>query len=333
MSTTLYVREQGALVRKDHYQVVVTLGKEELHRAPIANLEQLVLMGNVQMTTPAAVMLMREGIDIVFMGMHGGFRGRAQYSGSKLARIRLMQLRLCDDMHRSLDIARAVVIGKITNQRVVLQRRAQGDPEVQSLLSSMLDMSRAAAGANNIDQLRGYEGKAAAYYFEAFRRMMNPDWGFKGREYHPPPDPFNALLSFTYTMLLKDVEAKIQLVGLDPYLGFFHALGYDRPGLALDMMEEFRPSIADSVVLNLLSREQITLDDFDHTNNPNAPVRMRKDAIQDLVAAYEQRMATKVFHPLANGETNYRRAVELQVRQMTHLIVGETDRYQPLTMK
>src|SRR5690606_19743918 len=112
-------------------------------------------------------------------------------------------------------------------------------------VGGMMNMLQAASGAANLDQLRGYEGKAAAFYFEGIKTFFEPEWNFKAREYYPPPDPANAMLSFAYTMLMKDVETKIQLVGLDPYLGFYHMLGYNRPALALDLMEEFRPTISD----------------------------------------------------------------------------------------
>lgn len=328
----VYVREQGAMVRKDGHQLRVTQGKQELFTIPLANLEQLVLLGNIQITTQAAVMLMQERVDVVFMSQFGKYRGRLLLVGSKFAELRHAQLRLVDDEPLSLRIARQIVAGKITNQRVLLQRRASSAPTAGAVdgMGQMLDR---AVRATSLDQLRGYEGKAAAYYFGALREFFPREWGFKTREYYPPPDPANALLSFAYTMLLKDVEAKVQLVGLDPYLGFFHALGYDRPGLALDIMEEFRPSIADVVVLMLVSNQTITVDDFEWTNNDTFPVRMSKSAIDVLVEAYEARMMDEIYHPLANGQTNYRRALELQVRQMARLVRGEQETYQALTMR
>ncbi len=329
----VYVKEQGAMIRKDNQQLRVTQGKHELFKIPLANLEQLRLMGNVQITTQAAGLLMNEGVDVVFLSMYGRYRGRLLQVGSKFAQLRHMQLRLCDDETRALAIAQEVVIGKINNQRVVLQRRADRNPTMKSLLQGMQQMLRQASQAHSLDQLRGYEGKAGAYYFEAVKAFFHPEWGFKERAYHPPPDPANALLSFAYTMLLMDVEAKIQLVGLDPYLGFFHALGYNRPGLALDVMEEFRPSIADVVVLGLVDGGYITLDDFEWTNKPQMPVRMSKAAIDVLVEAYEARLADRVHHPLANGQTDYRRAIELQVRQMARIVRGEQGDYHALAMR
>ena len=329
----VYVREQGAMIRKDNEQLRVTRNNQELFAIPLADLEQLILLGNVQITTPAAVLLMREGVDVVFMSQYGKYRGRLVMMGSKFAQLRHMQLRMCDDEGRSLAAAREIVIGKINNQRVLLQRRSDRSARMGPAVEGMAQMLQGATQARSLDQLRGYEGKAAAYYFEGIKSLFHPDWGFQARAYYPPPDPANALLSFAYTMLLKDVEAKIQLVGLDPYLGFFHALGYDRPALALDVMEEFRPTIADVVVLGLVSNEQITLEDFEATNNPDLPVRLSKRGIDTLLEAYEARLADRVYHPLQGGQVDYRRALELQVRQMARVVAGEQKSYEPLVMK
>lgn len=331
--TVVYIREQDAIVRKRGEQIIVTQGEAITLRIPLANLDQLVLMGNAQMTTQAAAMLLKNDIDVVLMSKYGKFRGRLLATQSKYADMRLRQLRLCDNPQQSLKIARGVVIGKITNQRVVLQRRFETGRETRRTLDGMLKMQRAAEQARDLDQLRGYEGKAGAFYFEGMRTLFEPEWGFKTREYYPPPDPANCLLSFAYTLLLKDVEAKIQLVGLDPYLGFFHALGYNRPALALDLMEEFRPSIADIVVLTLVRGGQITLDDFVVTGKPEMPVRMSDQAISILVAAYEERLEDRVLHPLANGQTRYRNAIELQVRQMARIVRSEADDYAALELK
>lgn len=331
--SVVYVREQNAVIRKNGELLRVTAGEEVLFTIPLANLEQLVLMGNAQLTTPAAILLLRTGVDVVFMSRYGKYRGRLVTMESRFAELRHAQLRLCDDEGRCLHIAAQIVAGKVNNQRVVLQRRAGEDTRAAQALDGMMQMLHMAGQSATLDQLRGYEGKAAAYYFDGIKTFFTPDWGFKTREYYPPPDPANALLSFAYTLLLKDVEAKIQLVGLDPYLGFFHTIGYSRPALALDVMEEFRPTISDIVVLNLVRSEQIILDDFDWTNDPERPVRMSREAVDKVVAAYEQRLEERVFHPLANGQTNYRRAIELQVRQMARVVRQEAESYEPLVMR
>ncbi len=327
------VRNQGAVVRKNGDGLRVTEGEGELFKIPLADLDQLVLWGNVQLTTQAAVLLLRARVDVVFLSRYGKYRGRLLALESKFAELRHQQLRLCDDTTRSLNIAQAIVAGKIANQRVVLQRRAEEDSNAEQALQGMMAMLQRATAARDLDQLRGFEGKAAAFYFDGIRTFFTPDWGFQTRNFHPPLDPANALLSFVYTRLMTNVEAKIQLVGLDPYLGFLHTLGYDRPSLALDMMEEFRPMVADIVVLTLVRSGTITLADFRRTNDEEHPVRMERAAMDTVTAAYQDRLADRHYHPLANGQTDLRRAFELQVRQMARVVRGEADHYEPLVMR
>lgn len=329
----VYIREQGTIVRKSGQQLRVMQGQKVLLRIPLADLEQLIIVGNIQLTTPTAVLLLRSDVDVVFMSTYGKYQGRLSRNESRFAELRHQQLRLCDDEQRSLDIALQIVSGKIANQRVVLQRRADEDRQAERELRGMLQMKQRAESARNLDQLRGFEGKAAANYFAGVRTYFTPDWGFQSRQYYPPPDPANALLSFAYTLLLKDTVACIQLVGLDPYLGFFHTLGYNRPALALDIMEEFRPAVADIVVLSLVLNQQITLADFEWRDDPDLPVRMTPAAVEMLIAVYEQRMAETIYHPLANGETSYRRALELQARRIARVIRGEDPLYEPLVMR
>lgn len=331
--SVVYVRENGAVVRKDGEQLKVTQGEQTLFTIPLANLDQLIIMGGAQLTTQAAVFLLRSQVDVVFMSAYGKYRGRLLANESRQAELRHRQLRLVDDEYRVLDIATRIVAGKIANQRVVLQRRVEEDASAAPALQGMLNMLDAALQARNLDQLRGYEGKAAAYYFSGVRGFFEPEWGFRERAYYPPPDPANAMLSFAYTLLMKDVEAKIQLVGLDAYLGFFHMLGYNRPALALDLMEEFRPTIADVVVLTLVRSQAITLDDFEWTQREELPVRMTRRAVDALVQAYEERLRDRVYHPLANGQVDYRRAIEYQARHMTQVIRGDTATYEPVVMR
>jgi CRISP-associated protein Cas1 len=331
--SVVYVREQGAMIRKNGEQLRVTLGEETRFHVPLADLDQLVIVGNVQLTTPTAVMLLRSDVDVVFMSTYGKYRGRLSRNESRFAQLRHMQLRLCDDDRRSLQVALQIVRGKIANQRVVLQRRADEDRAAANELRGMLKMARQAEHARDLDQLRGYEGKAAANYFAGVRTFFTEDWGFQTRRYYPPPDPINALLSFAYTLLLKDAVASIQLVGLDPYLGFFHALGYNRPVLALDIIEEFRPAVADIVVLTQTVNQHISLADFDWTGEPDLPVCMTPPAVDRLIAAYEQRMSEKIYHPLANGETTYRRALELQSRRFARVIEGTDPAYEPVVIR
>src|SRR5690606_14217714 len=187
--SVVYVREQNAVVRKQGELLRVTVGEDVLFTIPLANLEQLVLMGNAQLTTPAAILLLRTGVVVVFMSRYGKYRGRLVAMESKFAQLRHAQLRLCVDEGKCFHIATQIVTGKVNSQRVVLQRRASEDSRTAQALDGMMRMLRMAGQATTLDQLRGYEGKAAAYYFDGIKTFFASEWGFKVREYFPPPDP------------------------------------------------------------------------------------------------------------------------------------------------
>lgn len=330
---TVYVREQGAVVRKQGERLEVTQEREAIDSIPLVQVDQLALVGNVQLTTPAAALLLERGVDVVYLSKYGKFRGRLMHSGSRMARLRHRQMQVASDESRALPIARAIVLAKIENQRVVIQRRASRVRGARRALRGMMGMRQRAASTRALDSLRGFEGKAGAYYFQAIRSLLPGDWGFEKRAYHPPPDPANALLSFGYTLLLKDVSAAIQMVGLDPYIGCFHVLGYDRPALALDLMEELRPIIVDSMFLDIVVNQRLAPKDFERTRDPQRPCLLGEHGVRLVVEAYEQRLQSPVTHPLAGGETHYRRAIELQARQLARVIRGEDRAYEPLRIK
>ncbi len=334
----VYVERQGATVNRSGNLLRVVFKGQDIERIPIAELEQLILMGNVQVTTQAMTLLCANNVDVIFLSRFGTFKYSGCRSESRQAERRFKQYQLLADEARTLAIAREIVKGKINNQRVLLQRRVRTDPRLKALVDRMRDMLLRAESAVDFDQLRGFEGQAAKLYFEGLRSYFGPDWNFQTRAYHPPPDPANALLSFVYMRLMRDVEAQIQIVGLDPYLGFFHALGYDRPGLALDLMEEFRPAIADVVIFGLLRNDGITPQDFEFTNRAEQPVRMKPEVMKRVTLAYEARLLERVFHPASGpgatgGQVEYRYAIELQVREMARVVSNEGGVYRPLMLQ
>lgn len=337
--TTVYVREQGAVVRKRGERLVVTKDHQELMDLPLMHVRQLAVVGNVQLTTQAVAALLQNDVDVVFFSLRFKFRGRLMATGSKFAQLRHAQLQAMSDEARALEIARQVVMGKLTNQRVILQRQlasgAQGaarDALTQGVMG-IAAMREGAGRADSLDSLRGYEGKGGAYYFAAFKALLDPGWGFQGRAYYPPPDPINSALSLGYSLLLKDAIAAVQLVGLDPYLGFFHAIEYARPSLALDVMEEFRPILVDTLVLELVNRRRLTPADFVRTGRKERPVEMSEAGLELFLRAYEERLETRVRHPITGDQVTYRRCLELQVRQLGGIVLGKAERYVPVTIR
>ena len=338
MMATVYVRDQGAVVRKRGGRLLITKDGRRLQAIPLVHVDQLVLIGNVQLTTPAAAELLNRGVDIVFFSRYFKFRGRLLHTGSKFAQLRHRQLQVMNDEGACLSIARAVVMGKLMNQHALLRHQAATvqDPMIQQgipqALTGIRSMLQAAREARTLDSLRGYEGRAGRYYFGAFRLLLRQDLGFQGRAYHPPPDPVNALLSLGYALLLKDITAAVQLVGLDPYLGFFHAIDYGRPSLALDMMEEFRPLVVDPMVLTLVNERRLTERDFRWTNDPRRPVRLSDRGSEVVLRAYEHEIHAEIYHPGVGQKVTYRRCFELQVRQLARVVLGQASGYRPVVL-
>lgn len=337
--TVLHIREQGAMVRKDGERIHVTqkdtASQQQILLAggPIRELSQIVLYGNVQVTTQAVALLLEHEVDLVFLSLYGKFRGRLTKSGSKFARLRHAQLRLTGDDNRALAVAQQIVHAKLANQRNLLQEIANrgGEPSlIQRLQQSSLRISamqQASTQATDADTLRGFEGQAAAAYFAAVGALLAPSRNFAGRQYFPAPDPFNALLSFGYALLMKDCSAALQIVGLDPYLGCFHALEYDRPSLTLDLMEEFRPLVVDRTMLALVQTGLLTPAHFTRTQRSQRPVELGPALIPKVIAAYEQRMASQIVHSPSGAQTTLRRCLELQARLFARVVIGENNTY------
>jgi CRISPR-associated protein Cas1 len=338
---TYYVSEQGAVVRKQDERLLVTKdqpgGRVLISEIPMHQLEQLVVMGNVQLTTQSVAVLLQSGVDTVFMTSRGRVRGRLVANESAFAELRLKQLQAMSDDAANLELARQIVLGKLANQRSLL---AQGRPTAGGTVAGgpvgvavrgIAAMMEQAVGAGNADSLRGYEGKAGAYYWPAFKALLRRDYGFNQRIYHPSPDPVNALLSFCYSLLLKDVLAAVRLVGLDPYLGFFHTVQYGRPSLALDLMEEYRPAI-DRMVLDLLNTDAIQERDFAATSAPERPLELREGSLRRVIEQYETRITALTRYPFTGEQTMLRRCIELQTRQMARVIKGEQPAYKAMAL-
>lgn len=330
--TILYVQEQGALVRREGEEVRVTLEKQVLARLPVREVEQVVLCGNVQLTTQAAALLLQHEVDVVFLSFHGAFRGRLIREGSKFARLRHAQLQLAADERRSLAVARGIVAAKLSNQRNLLRRLAEelrpvAAPRLLEAAEGIERMRRDGRLAQDADALRGYEGKAGAFYFAAIAALLDRSWSFVGRKYYPVPDPFNAALSFGYALLQKDIAAAVQLVGLDPYLGCFHTMQYDRPSLVLDLMEEFRPLTVDQAVLGLVLAGKLKPDEFTFTDNPERPVELGDALIPRLIQAYEAAATRVIVHSPSGQKQVVRRCYELQARLFARTVMAAREEY------
>lgn len=342
---TVYITDQGTQLHKEGHRLVVMKGSRRVDEIRTGDLSQIVLMGNITLTPPVMDHLIRDRVDTVFMTMRGRFRGRLMTEYTKNVTLRQQQYQRLSDHDFCLATGRLVVAGKIENMRLFLLRynRRLRREELGRTATRLRSAGEMLAEARDLDQVRGLEGTAARIYFSVFQHLIqNPDFAFKGRNRRPPRDPVNALLSFAYTLLANAVETQINVVGLDPYLGALHAVEYGRPSLVCDLVEEFRPFLADGLVLALLNRRAITPEDFVHRKvreppfvdeedlKENRPVTMKPEVMRAVIQSWENRLATRVKYFLTGEMLTYRYILEQQVRQYARYIMGKTGTYRPV---
>lgn len=327
----LVVQTPGAQVGQRGEQLVVSIKGEEARKIPGQQVRSIYMYGAVQMTAQAVATCLELGIDVAWFSPAGRFLGLLRGLPASGVDARRGQYRLFELPGVRLQLARETIRAKIHNQRVMLMRNGEVPERVLQLLAGFRD---ATAGARDATELLGIEGNAAALYFEQFESMLKQrqDWDFewRGRNRRPPRDPVNALLSLGYSMLAKELTGVCYAVGLDPFLGFMHQPRYGRPALALDLMEEFRPLVADSVAISLINRGELGPEDFMRTANGT----FLKDGGRKVFwEAWFRRLDTEVSHPEFAYQMAYRRMLEVQARQLWRFVRGEAAGYHGFTTR
>ncbi len=319
----LHVCEHGAKVRIDGERFKVTKDGHELAAIPKIEVSEIDLHGNAQITTQALRACARDGIPVLFFSYGNWFVASLQGLPHKNVELRQAQFRTAFDEEATLEIARSFTTAKIANQRVLLRRNASMlEP---SILKELNRLRVNAAKAPSLESLLGLEGLAAKIYFGAFPKMLKTtEVAFAGRNRRPPADPINAVLSFCYAVLTKEATVALHRVGLDPYQGFYHQSRYGRPSLALDLMEEFRPLIADSVTLTLFNTKRLTPKDFYRAGEGWS---LKQQAKKTLLSAFEKRMSEELTHPIFGYRASYRRTLSLQARLLARHLTGDIEAY------
>jgi CRISPR-associated protein Cas1 len=352
--TTLYLTEQRSFVRKDGDTLVVQIpadrekGTEKRKvRVPLIKVDQVVVMGDSTVSTPALLALLEQKADVCFCSFYGQFRGRLEPGFSKNSLLRIEQHRAHDDPARSLELARSFVQGKLANQRTLLLRsnRKRNDEQIARAAGSLKRVLGQVAQvepdggppdpsipqANSaIGSLLGLEGAGGSFYFGAFGRLLSQDLGFRRRAKRPPTDPVNALLSYGYVLLMNKIASAIQIVGMDPHVGFLHSSQYGKPALALDLVEELRPVIVDSIVLTVINNRILKEHDFEEQLGA---YRLTESGRRSFLHKFEERLNQEIRHPTFNYKATYKKCLELQVRLLAKALTGEIRRYPPLLVR
>lgn len=331
----LYLVEQGSTVRKDRQTFSITKDGAVLQKVPINKVDQVVLFGNIGLTTPVIIYLLEQGIDCVFCSSTGKYHGRLFSTESNFGLLRQAQFKACADTVLRLSMASCFVRAKISNQRTMLMRYARErqdaalDDAARSLQASLDQLQL----AGDVASVQGIEGYAAATYYAAFKLLLKHPLDFQGRRRRPPPDPVNSLLSLGYTLLVYGIQGAIRTVGLDPFLGFLHSTQYSKPSLALDMMEEFRPLIVDSIVLRAINSRILSEQDFERAPDREGMMRLKQGGLKTYLGLYEERVQTEISDPLTRTKVTYRRLFDLQARQMARVMTGKQNEYNPFMVK
>ena len=337
---TLYVTLPDAWLRLDNDTLRIEVERETRLRVPLHHLTAVVCFGHVGLSAPLMHRLADEGIALVLLDSHGRFKARLEGAVSGNVLLRQAQFARGADAAFTLDIARSFVAGKIKNTRQVLQRgarEAKSEAEAAVLTRRADDLAaslRALPGAATLDAVRGVEGEAARQYFSGLPLLVRADlrehFTMDGRTRRPPRDRFNALLSFLYAMWMNDCRSALEAAGLDPQVGFLHALRPGRAALALDLMEEFRPW-ADRLALTLINRGQVQADDFDLREGGG--VALQGDARKAVVVAYQERKKDEITHPLLAQSLPLGLVPLVQARLLARALRDDTMPYLPFVPK
>ncbi len=337
---TLYVTTPETYLRLDNDTLRVEVERETRLRVPLHHLNSVVCFGYTGLSAPLMHRLAEDGIALVLLDDNGRFKARLEGAVSGNVLLRQAQFERAANSAFALDMARACVAGKIKNTRQVLQRgarEAKSEDEAKFLVRLADDLAaslRALPEVADLDVLRGVEGEAARQYFSGLKLLLRPDqrdaFGMDGRTRRPPRDRFNAMLSFLYAMWMNDCRSALEAAGLDPQVGFLHALRPGRAALALDLMEEFRPW-ADRLALTLINRGQISANDF--SMREGGGVTLEPDARKAVVVAYQERKRDEINHPLLAQAVPLGLVPLVQARLLARALRDEGAPYVPFVTK
>lgn len=345
VENTVYIMAQGAYAHLDNDTLRIEIEHETKLRVPLHHVGALVCFGNVLVSPFLMHRCADEGKTVVLLSQSGRFKARLEgpVSGNVLLR-QAQHRRLLDNAASAnfcLAVAKSCIAGKLKNCRQVLQRGAREtgrEDDNVPLAETADELGRALARlehAPDLDAVRGIEGDAAKRYFAVLGLIMRADaraaFAMNGRTRRPPLDRINALLSFLYAMLMNDIRSAVESVGLDPQIGFLHAVRPGRAAAALDLMEEFRPLLADRLALTLINRRQIAADDF--VERPGGAVTLNEDARKAVVSAYQERKQETLMHPLLESSMALGIAPFVQARLLARVVRGDVESYLPFCPK
>jgi CRISPR-associated protein Cas1 len=322
----LTVTEQGSRIGRSGNMLHISKGDRKLLMYPLEAIEQMVIMGRVEISTAMLGLLMQRGIDTIFLTADGRYKGKIVGTAGKNIFLREAQYLRRREAAFVLQFGKSLVAAKLRNSRNMVRRQHRAVYQaLQDRWKNALSGIRAAA---DIHVLRGFEGSFAALYFQHFPQLLNNDYGFRKRIKHPPPDPVNILLSFGYTLLFNTIYGLVEIAGLDAFAGFYHQSSYGHPALVSDLMEPYRAPLVDALVVRLINSEAITPAHFEKIDDK---LRLQPEAVKAVVSAYNQRLQSRYSYNDRN-ETVYS-ILQKDVQKFGAYLQGESEAYEPFIFR
>lgn len=340
IGNTMYVNTPNSYLSLDGENIILSQKDQDDRRYPLHNLEGIVTFGYAGASPALMGYCAEKGINLTFMTSHGRFLARVVGEKYGNVLLRKEQYRISDSEERSLFISKNMIIGKIYNSKSVVDRACRDYPlridveRLKKISQNLKNATKFAKEANSLEQLLGFEGEAATQYFGVFDDLIlqqKETFKFSGRNKRPPLDAVNALLSFSYSLLAKEVSAALEAIGLDPYVGFLHR---DRPGrtsLALDLMEELRAPFADRFVLSLINKKMVNIKGF--TTMENGAVIMDEDTRKNVLRAWQEKKKDEIKHPFLEEKMEWGLIPHVQAMLLARYIRGDLDNYPPFLWK
>ncbi|MEK6591117.1 MAG: CRISPR-associated endonuclease Cas1 [Nitrospinota bacterium] len=343
--STIYLDEQGSEVKKKGELLIIEKDDKTIAEIPLAQLDRMVIIGNIQITTPALALLLDNEIPVSFITTYGNYRGKLKPPTHKNIMLRLKQYECYNNKTFRLNHSKEIIRAKLKNGKTFLQKHWRNNPEIEinQEIKGIEAALRRLDNVESIKEIMGLEGMAAKGYFSAFGKLVKKEFKFEKRTRRPPKDPVNALLSLGYTLLYNELLSAVEAIGFDPYLGFFHEIEYGRPSMAVDMMEEFR-FLIEGLALTLINKEILSLENF--IEQDNGGFYLNEKGREEFYHHYEKRITTEVQYPISSsplggegqslprtcsgGEgknVNYRRIFCYQVERLARVVKGEVERY------
>lgn len=310
---TLYLTEQGSVLKKTYKRLLIEKNREKLLEVPEFKVDRILIFGNVQITTQAINFLLDKGIDTSFLSINGRLRGKLSAIESKNIYLRIAQFQKNQDENFKVNLAKIIVDAKIKNSISLINKYTRNHPEV-NLSNYVKDLKKIIISLNrkeNISTIFGIEGLSSAIYFEAYGKMFRKEIQFKKRSRRPPADPINSLLSLGYTLIANEIFSIVAAIGFDPYIGYLHSIDYGRPSLVLDLIEEFRQPIIDVFTLHLVNKK--ILDESDFEEKENKGFYLREESKKKYFMYYERMIIKK--------ENNFRKHFQIQAHKFANTIL------------